>query len=55
MDDPNDLLINEVDEELESALQQADRRALGDIDTNTTDAAACAPNAIVVQVCPARL
>ena len=55
MDDPDDLLISEVDEELESALQQADRRALGDIDTNTTDAAASAPNAIVVQVCPARL
>ena len=55
MDDPDDLLISELDEELESALEQADRRALGDIDTNTADAAASAPNANVVQVCPACL
>ena len=35
MDSTNDLLINEVDGELESVLQQADRCTLGAIDPNT--------------------
>jgi hypothetical protein len=48
MDEADDLLINQVDEELESALQQMERRALG------ADAAAGPLTADVAQVCPAR-
>ena len=55
MGSEDDLLISEVDEELESALQQADRRTLGDIDTNAADAAADALNPRAEQVSPARL
>ena len=40
MDSGDDLLIGEVDGELESVLQQVDRRALGAIDPNAADAAA---------------
>ena len=54
MDEADDLLINQVDEELESALQQMERRALGAIDPNAADAAAGPLTADVAQVCPAR-
>ena len=48
------LLVNQVDEELESALQQMERRALGAVDPNAADAAAGPLTADVAQVCPAR-
>ena len=53
MDEADDLLINQVDEELESELQQMERRALGAIDPNASDAAAGPLTADVAQVCPA--
>ena len=55
MDSTDELLISEVDGELECVLQQADRRALEDIDTNAADAAADALNPRAEQVSPARL
>jgi hypothetical protein len=54
MDEADDLLINQVDEELESALHQMGRRALGAIDPKAADAAAGPLTADVAQVCPAR-
>ena len=46
MDSADDLLIGEVDGELESACQAAERQALGDIDPNSTpQPAAVAPDA----------
>ena len=36
MDSSDDLLIGEVDGELESVMQQVDRRAMGAIDPNAT-------------------
>ena len=41
--------------ELESVMQQVDRRALDDNDHNAADAAAAPLTADVAQVCPARL
>ena len=55
MDAANDLLINQVDRELQSALQQMERRTLGAIDHNAADAAAGTLTVDVAQVCPARL
>ena len=55
MDSADDLLIGEVDGELESVMQQVDRRAMGAIDPNAADAAAGPLTADVAQVCPARL
>ena len=39
MDPGDDSLIDELDDELKSTLQQVDRRALEGIDPNATDAA----------------
>ena len=39
MDSADDLLIGQVDRELESVMQQVDRRAPDDIDPNAADAA----------------
>ena len=55
MDASDDLLIDELDDELESELQQMERRALEAIDPNVADAAAGPLTAGVAQVCPARL
>ena len=54
MDEADDLLINQVGEELEPALQEMERRALRAIDPNAADAAAGPLTADVAQVCPAR-
>ena len=55
MDPRDDLLIDELDDELESTLQQVDRRALDGIEPIATDAAQLTVVQPVVQVCPARL
>jgi hypothetical protein len=45
MDSADDLLIDDVSDELESACQAAERQALGDIDPNSTpQPAAVAPD-----------
>ena len=55
MDPGDDSLIDELDDELESTLQQVDRRALEGIDPSATDAAQLTVVQPLVQVCPARL